>query len=69
MHKRFFYAEKFSFSHSSPFGHSGLLRSCEAIARLSHVGSRTKHPNNLCGDAIPTGKRAAAEALLLPDFA
>ena len=40
------------FSHSSPFGHFGLLRSCGAIARLCHVGSRAKPPDKLCGDAI-----------------
>jgi membrane protein DedA with SNARE-associated domain len=45
MDKRFFYVQKFLFSRSSPFGHFGLLRSCGAIARLSHVGSRTKPPD------------------------
>ena len=64
LNKLFFCAEEFSFSHSSPFGHSGLLRGCEAIARLSHVGSKTKPPNKLCGGAITKGETCSGGSAL-----
>lgn len=40
--KRFFCAQALSCSPSSPFGHSGLLRGCEAIVRRSRMAQEQK---------------------------
>jgi hypothetical protein len=59
LNKLFFCAEELSFSHSSPFGHSGLLRGCEAIARrrrplVDHC-SRRVHPLRTRLSPLPCG--------------
>lgn len=60
-YKRFSYAEKFFFSHSSQFWHSGFLKGCEAIEPLSHIARRTKARTIWCGPGIPAREPAVAE--------